>query len=123
MPTAFTMCDIISSMSNLPLDIRTVGTNELLVLWPDSHRSLYTFHYLRFNCCCAQCVDEWSGRRTITEDAVAQDIRALSWKTVGHYAVRFEWSDGHNTGIYGFDYLRKICPCSVCENTRKQRTV
>jgi DUF971 family protein len=29
--------------------------------------------------------------------------------------VRFEWSDGHNTGIYSYEYLRAICPCETCQ--------
>ena len=33
---------------------------------------------------------------------------------VGRYAVGFKWGDGHASGIYTFDYLRKICPCSAC---------
>jgi len=33
---------------------------------------------------------------------------------VGHYAFRIDWSDGHNTGIYTYEHLRKICPCKEC---------
>ena len=33
---------------------------------------------------------------------------------VGNYAVRFDWSDGHSTGIYGFSTLRSSCPCPEC---------
>jgi len=28
--------------------------------------------------------------------------------------VRFDFSDGHHTGIYSFDYFRRICPCAEC---------
>jgi DUF971 family protein len=34
---------------------------------------------------------------------------------VGNYALRFRWSDGHDTGIYTFDFLRRLCPCAECE--------
>ncbi|MEK7316525.1 MAG: gamma-butyrobetaine hydroxylase-like domain-containing protein, partial [Candidatus Eisenbacteria bacterium] len=34
--------------------------------------------------------------------------------TVGQYALHFDWSDGHTTGIYSYDYLRRICPCDAC---------
>jgi len=33
---------------------------------------------------------------------------------VGNYAIGFKWGDGHDTGIYTFEYLRKICPCHGC---------
>jgi DUF971 family protein len=38
----------------------------------------------------------------------------LNVEPVGGYAVRIDWSDGHGSGIYSFDYLRSICACSAC---------
>ena len=38
-------------------------------------------------------------------------------ETVGRYAVRLFWADGHSTGLYSFDYLREICPCAECKKT------
>jgi DUF971 family protein len=35
-------------------------------------------------------------------------VKVLSFERVGSYAVRFHFSDGHNTGIYSHDYLRRI---------------
>ncbi|HEY5078261.1 MAG TPA: gamma-butyrobetaine hydroxylase-like domain-containing protein [Opitutaceae bacterium] len=32
----------------------------------------------------------------------------LSWEQVGNYAIRFDFSDGHRTGLYTYDYLRKL---------------
>lgn len=97
-----------------PEDIRPVGETEVLIHWDDGHRSLYTWHHLRFNCPCATCRDEWTGRRVITEDRIAPDIRAQDIAEVGRYAFRFMWSDQHHTGIYGFDYLRNLCSCEDC---------
>jgi DUF971 family protein len=37
------------------------------------------------------------------------DIRAI-----GNYAIEFHWQDGHSTGIYTYEYLRTLCPCSEC---------
>jgi len=34
---------------------------------------------------------------------------------VGRYALQIYWSDGHSSGIYTFDYLRGLCPCTECE--------
>jgi DUF971 family protein len=33
---------------------------------------------------------------------------------VGNYALQIDFSDGHTTGIYSYDYLRTICPCDEC---------
>ena len=41
-------------------------------------------------------------------------LKMLAVQEVGAYAVRIDWSDGHNTGIYSFRHLRKICPCESC---------
>ena len=98
-----------------PLDIRPVGDNELLITWEDQHRSLYTHHYLRWHCPCAGCVNEWTGKRMVTAQSVSEAIKANQQAPVGNYAIRFHWSDGHHTGIYGFEYLRKICPCDPCQ--------
>jgi len=35
-------------------------------------------------------------------------------KPVGAYAVQVVWSDGHDTGIYTFDNLRRMCSCVEC---------
>ena len=42
-------------------------------------------------------------------------LKMLNVEPMGHYAIRIDWSDGHNTGIYSYDYLRKICPCEECK--------
>ena len=31
-----------------------------------------------------------------------------------------KWGDGHETGIYSFEYLRKICPCKECSGEDKK---
>jgi DUF971 family protein len=45
-------------------------------------------------------------------------LKMISVEEVGHYAIRIAWSDGHGSGIYSFDHLRKICPCPVCQAAR-----
>ena len=35
-------------------------------------------------------------------------VEVLGWEIVGNYALRFMFSDGHGTGLYSYDYLRKI---------------
>ncbi|MDP3919335.1 MAG: DUF971 domain-containing protein [Candidatus Omnitrophota bacterium] len=86
----------------------------MLILWPDGHRSLYAQRYLRFQCHCAQCIEEWTGRQLISLDQVDSDVHALNISPVGNYAVKFQWSDGHSTGIYSYELLRGICPCKEC---------
>jgi len=77
------------------------------VEWNDGKTSLVSFLDLRFLCPCANCVDENTGKRRIRKEDIKPDINPLRVHTVGNYAVSVTWSDGHDTGIYGYDYLRK----------------
>jgi len=95
-------------MTPIPEAIRAVGDTELLIIWNDGKRQLYPCAGLRFQCPCAGCVDEMTGERRIRLDQVKAGVHALDWKTVGNYAVQFRWSDGHQTGIYSYDYLHQI---------------
>ncbi len=98
---------------------RVVGVEidgqRVLVQWADGHLSDFTATYLRVNCGCAECVEEWTNRRLLDPASVPADLRAEDWLTVGRYAVQFLWSDAHYTGIYPFDTLRKLCRCAECQ--------
>lgn len=98
-----------------PTGLNKIGTKEFKVTWSDGHASLYSFRYLRQHCQCALCVDEWSGKPLLLRESVSQDLEGLSVKLVGQYAIQIQFSDGHNTGIYTFEHLRKICPCENCK--------
>lgn len=103
-----------------PRDIAIDRTaNRLTITWADNHVSDYALRWLRANCPCATCREE---RRVA---AVETDIFKLSAgplpsiqiagaELVGNYAIRFQWTDGHDTGIYAFSLLRTACPCSDC---------
>jgi len=75
--------------------------------WSDEKQSLAGFKQLRFLCPCAECVDEATGKRIIKMESVADDIAPNNIVTVGNYAYNISWTDGHKSGIYSFDYLRK----------------
>jgi DUF971 family protein len=101
--------------SPVPTEIAQAGARELRIRWADGHESLYPVAYLRRACSCAACVDEWTGVRTLDPAAVPGDVKPVRVSPVGRYAIGIEWSDGHRSGIYGFDYLRRICPCRECQ--------
>ncbi len=54
-----------------------------------------------------------SAKEAVRADVVPQEI-----EPVGRYGMRITWSDGHNLGIYTFEYLRKLCPCEECQKIR-----
>jgi len=99
---------------NLAFSEVTLSEEGISIVWDDGHSSFYPHRYLRGQCCCAACVEEMTGRRRVNEADVRDDIQALDWMQIGRYAVQFLWSDTHDSGIYPFDLLRKLCRCNQC---------
>ena len=98
----------------IPSEVWQADEQSLGIRWPDGHESLYGTSYLRQLCRCAVCVDEWSGKRLLNIEKIPAGIHPIRVEGVGRYGIRIHWSDGHSTGIYTFQYLRKICPCGDC---------
>ena len=84
------------------------GEGKLRIEWADGHDSRYPFELLRNHCPCAVCVDEWTGKRKNLILLLPSDFRPLGINPVGTYAIQVSWSDGHNTGIFDFRYLRSL---------------
>lgn len=99
-----------------PKDVQ-YGPRDVRIEWQDGHRSVYANHDLRCACACAGCVDERTGERTLEPARISSDVKALGARLVGNYALEFDWSDGHRTGIYSFALLRRLCPCPDCQGS------
>lgn len=84
------------------------GNREILISWNDGSRSLISGFELRWNCPCAQCIDEHTGKKLLTRKEQFSQIMINQFDAVGRYALRFLFSDGHHTGIYSYPYLRQI---------------
>ena len=104
----------LSSDATTPLSIKKKGGERVTIGWADGHVSAFPARYLRGRCPCAQCVSETTGKRMVFEEHVNPDVQILAARIVGNYALHIEWSDGHSTGIYSFDFIRRICPCPEC---------
>ena len=92
-----------------PREIKQEDDSTLSIAWGDDRRCQYRAADLRRACPCAQCVNEWTGQRMLKPDAISDDIKIGDLSVVGRYALNFKWSDGHETGIYSFRYLRDLC--------------
>ena len=111
-----------------PRDMNWIGKGVLGIEWSDGHRGVYPIRYLRQQCPCAACVDEWTGQRRIQPDSIPLLIMLEDIEPVGRYALRLKWSDGHDTGIYAYSALRRMCQCEECrpkepEPTSSKRTL
>ncbi|RMG45194.1 MAG: DUF971 domain-containing protein [Acidobacteria bacterium] len=92
----------------VPRAIEIFPNGEIGIAWSDGREDIHPPARLRRACPCAECVDELTGRRRYDPARIPDDLRATGWKAVGGYGVRFDWSDGHDTGIYSFEYLRAL---------------
>ena len=105
----------------------TTGTG-LDIEWKDGHRSHYGFVFLRDACPCALCDDERQKQGRGPGDPPKQAPGTLPMykpaakpteaAPVGKYALRFHWNDGHELGIYSWQFLRDVCPCEECKAAR-----
>lgn len=97
-----------------PKSIENVENQALRITWEDGHVSLYSSRFLRQNCPCAGCRDEWTGQAILDPESVPASMTTTRAEVVGNYALAFSFSDGHGTGIYSFENLRKLCECREC---------
>ena len=106
---------------NDPEHIAISKSKGIKIDWKDGHHSDYGLTYLRDKCPCATCTGA-HGTPPRQPEANANNpfqmfkpaLKMLGVEPVGNYAIRIEWSDGHNSGIYSFDHFRAICPCAEC---------
>jgi DUF971 family protein len=94
-----------------PADIQVIG-DELAIRWEDNTESFVRLETLRRRCPCAGCQGERDVLGQLHKgpekpySPASFHLRQLV--TIGSYALQPTWGDGHNTGIYAFDYLRQI---------------
>lgn len=91
-----------------PTSIIEESDSEISIKWSNETDSAYRAAQLRKACPCASCVNEWTGEKVLKDETVADDLVFSSVALVGRYALNFQFSDGHNTGIYSFNYLRQL---------------
>ncbi len=103
----------------MPLPRRVVVEGRAVSIdWSDGLVTKHSARNLREACPCALCVGETAPvgtSRVIPLMAkVSEGISVVRYSPVGRYALAFAFSDGHSSGIYPFEYLRRICECDEC---------
>jgi DUF971 family protein len=96
------------------------GGKQVVITWDEAHVGTYDARLLRLACHCAICRDEVTGRPLLDTTTVPDNIEAESIQLVGGYGIKIRWSDGHDTGIYTYEYLLKLCPCERCRARRAE---
>jgi DUF971 family protein len=88
-----------------PTEVRApLGAPWFEVAWADTATLRLPNPILRGYCPCAGCQGH-SGR---TGFLAGHDSELREIATVGNYALRLVWGDGHGSGIYTFQFLRQL---------------
>lgn len=91
----------------------------LEITWNDGKVCQYPLSELREACPCVECRGghQYMGREydpaNILELKPARSYMITAVDLVGNYALQPSWDDGHHTGIYTWEYLRRICPAET----------
>ena len=98
--------------ASVPRDLKVkIGEQKLLIDWADGQRSEFALGTLRKQCPCATCRTERETQSPNPLKILRSDpsnLRVTDAKLVGNYAIQFTWSDGHNTGIFEYRFLRAL---------------
>jgi DUF971 family protein len=94
-----------------PKDIQQIG-GELAVKWDDGGESFIALEKLRRACPCAGCKGETDIMGNVynnpEQKLLSAAFQLVRFESVGGYAIQPVWADGHATGIFSFDYLKRV---------------
>ena len=93
-----------------PTNIQQIG-HELAIQWNDGTESYLDLQLLRRACPCAACGGEPDVLGNIMRPNVSYSENSFDlagFEIVGGYAIQPRWADGHATGIYSFQYVRRL---------------
>ncbi len=96
----------------IPKQIKIRQKEFLFIKWDDDSESLISLKYLRNECPCAGCKGETVLFKTYIPPKKTSFnenmFKIKDIQQVGNYAIQILWSDGHNTGIYNWEYLKQL---------------
>ena len=97
-------------MSLKPEQIALIG-NEVAIKWNDGEEDFFPMDFLRAASPSADTMGEKDIFGNVNGGSGNKEFPGVvvhRWEMVGGYAIRFIFSDRHNTGLYSFDYLRQL---------------
>lgn len=94
-----------------PVSLKQDGSERLVITWSDGHADVFTWSFLRRQCPCAVCRTEREKPKPlfpILKPEETKPPQPVGMEPVGRYAYQISWNDGHNSGIYSFEYLLEL---------------
>jgi len=81
---------------------------NITLRWDDGEEVVVSHRNLRLSCQCALCSNELTGERIFKEEHLKEAIAPKEITPLGNYAIGVSWNDGHASGIYPFERIKKI---------------
>ena len=103
-------------MDSRPTGVKADKTERLIkITWADGHESRFPFDGLRTICPCVMCKGGHARMGAPADpcavrDAAATELQLLGLQAMGSYALQISWSDGHDSGIFTWEFLRLADP-------------
>jgi DUF971 family protein len=95
-----------------PKQIKILNKDKLQIIWVNNSSTQISLKYLREECPCANCKGETILFKTFRPPKLTmfspEMYKVKNIEVVGDYAIQVTWKDGHNTGIYTWDYLKTL---------------
>ncbi|MEE9451000.1 MAG: DUF971 domain-containing protein [Ignavibacteriaceae bacterium] len=95
-----------------PKQVKIFNKDKLKITWEDSTETILSLKYMRDECPCAGCKGETILLKTYRPPAptvvTPEMYQVKNIEVVGEYAIQVTWKDGHNTGIYSWDYIKQL---------------
>ena len=92
-----------------PTKIKILEGKYLQVIWSDETESKIGLQKLRELCPCATCLSERENQsKTYIPLIQKNQITVAGLEVAGNYAIKINWKDGHNTGIYEYTFLKNL---------------
>ena len=87
-----------------PIDIRLHQASKLLeIKFDDNTECMLSCEFLRVHSPSAEVRGHGAGQETLQLGKELVNITAI--EAIGNYAVKLVFDDGHDTGLYSWDYL------------------
>ena len=94
-------------MDYTPTEIRLQKkSRQVVIAFDDGNRFELSFEYLRVNSPSAEVKGHGPGQEVLQTGK--ENVQVTAVEPVGHYAVRLVFDDGHDTGLYTWNYLYEL---------------
>ena len=93
----------------IPTQVKVLHQSKLVLKWKNNSETSIPLEKLRKLCPCASCMAERDNQsKSLIPIFFSSQIKVVSIIKIGNYAIGISWEDGHNTGIYEFQFLKNL---------------